>query len=215
VSWFFKSKQVNLAILVASFLVGFVPYFLEMPQVDSFANTLTMVSAVVGQFAIAISIYSQYRRSLRFIGERRKGWVYNIYLLLLMSVMIVMGFVWGEHHASYMWLVNSIVAPCSSVVYGILAFYMFSAGARAFRARSLKATFLIIAGIIVLLYQAPLTGAYFPGISPYATFLTETVGMSLNRMFNIAIITGAIMLNVRMLTGRELAFMGFIGEEAS
>lgn len=214
-SWFFKSKQVNLAILVASFMMGFVPYFLEVPQVYGFANTLTMVSAVVGQFAIVIAIYSQYRRSLRFIRERRKGWVYNIYLLVLMSVMILMGFLVGEHHASYMWLVNSIVAPCSSVVYGILAFYMFSAGARAFRARSLKAALLIIAGITVLLYQAPLTGAYFPGISPYAVFLTEKVGMSLNRMFSIAIITGAIMLNVRMLTGRELAFMGFVGEEGS
>jgi len=105
-----------------------------------------------------IAIYSQYRRSLKFIRERRKGWVYNIYLLVLMSVMILMGFTLGEHSASYMWLVNSIVAPCSSVVYGILAFYMFSAGARAFRARSLKATFLLVAGIIVLLYQAARSG---------------------------------------------------------
>lgn len=214
-SWLFKSKQVNLAILVASFMLGFVPYFLKVPQVYEFANTLTNIASVVGQFTIVIAIYSQYRRSLKFIRERRKGWAYNIYLLVLMSLMILMGFTLGEHHASYMWLVNSIVAPCSSVVYGILAFYMFSAGARAFRARSLKAALLIVGGITVLLYQAPLTGSFLPGVAPYATFLTETVGMSLNRMFAIAIITGAIMLNVRMLTGRELAFLGFAREEES
>jgi len=214
-SWFFKSKQVNLAILVASFAIGFVPYFLEIPQIYEFTINLTNVASVVGQFTIVIAIYSQYRRSLKFIRERRKGWVYNIYLLALMSVMILMGFTLGEHSATYMWLVNSIVAPCSSVVYGILAFYMFSAGARAFRARSLKASLLIVGGITVLLYQAPLTGSFLPGISPYAVFLTQTVGMSLNRMFAIAIITGAIMLNVRMLTGRELAFLGFAREEES
>lgn len=214
-SWFFKSKQVNLAILVASFMIGFVPYFIKVPQVNEFANTLTNISSVVGQFTIVIAIYSQYRRSLRFIRERRKGWVYNIYLLTFMSLMILIGFTWGEHNATYMWLVNSIVAPCSSVVYGILAFYMFSAGARAFRARSLKASLLIVAGVIVLLYQAPLTGSVIPGIEPYAVFLTGTVGMSLSRMFAIAIITGAIMLNVRMLTGRELAFLGFAREEES
>lgn len=212
-SWFFKSKQVNLAILVASFMIGFVPYFIKVPQVYEFANSLTRVASVVGQFTIVIALYSQFRRSLRFIRERRKGWVYNIYLLALMTVMVVIGFTLGEHSTSYMWLVNSIVAPCSSVVYGILAFYMFSAGARAFRARSLKATLLLMAGIIVLLYQAPLTGALIPGIEPYAVFLTGTVGMSLSRMFSIAIITGAIMLNVRMLTGRELAFLGFAREE--
>jgi len=214
-SWFFKSKQVNLAILVASFLIGFVPYFLKIPQIYEFTVSLTNVASVVGQFTIVIAIYSQYRRSLKFIRERRKGWVYNIYLLALMSLMILMGFTLGEHHATYMWLVNSIVAPCSSVVYGILAFYMFSAGARAFRARSLKASLLIVGGITVLLYQAPLTGSFLPGISPYAVFLSQTVGMSLNRMFAIAIITGAIMLNVRMLTGRELAFLGFAREEES
>lgn len=212
-SWFFKSKQVNLAILVAAFTIGFVPYFIKLPQVYEFSNSLTRVASVVGQFTIVIALYSQFRRSLRFIRERRKGWVYNIYLLALMTVMVVIGFTLGEHSTSYMWLVNSIVAPCSSVVYGILAFYMFSAGARAFRARSLKATLLLMAGIIVLLYQAPLTGALIPGIEPYAVFLTGTVGMSLSRMFSIAIITGAIMLNVRMLTGRELAFLGFAREE--
>ena len=212
-AWFFKSKQVNLAILIASFAVGFVPYFLKIPQIYQFTVDLTNVASVVGQFTIVIAIYSQYRRSLKFIRERRKGWVYNIYLLVLMSAMILIGFTWGEHSDAYMLLVNSIVAPCSSVVYGILAFYMFSAGARAFRARSLKATLLLTAGIIVLLYQAPLTGAFIPGIEPYAVFLTGTVGMSLSRMFSIAIITGAIMLNVRMLTGRELAFLGFAREE--
>jgi len=214
-SWFFKSKQVNLAILVASFMIGFVPYFIKIPQIYEFTVSLTNVASVVGQFTIVIALYSQYRRSLKFIREKRKGWVYNIYLLALMSLMVLMGFTLGEHSASYMWLVNSIVAPCSSVVYGILAFYMFSAGARAFRARSLKASLLLVAGVIVLLYQAPLTGAVFPGISPYAVFLTGTVGMSLSRMFAIAIITGAIMLNVRMLTGRELAFLGFAREEES
>jgi len=210
----FKSKQVNLAVLVFFFLIGFVPYFLLMPQVDDAVNKLNLVAATVGQFTVVIAIYSQWRRSLRFAKERRKGWAYHIYLLALMSGMTFIGFLFGEKHAAYTWLVSAIVTPLSSVAYGILAFYMLSALARAFRARSLKAAFLIIAGCIVLLYQAPLTGAFIPGIESYAVFLTDNFGMSLSRMFSIAIITGGIILNVRMLTGRELAFLGFAKEES-
>jgi len=212
-SWLFKSKQVNLAVLVFFFLAGFVPYFILVPQVDDAVNKLNLIAATVGQFTVAIAIYSQWRRSLRFIKERRKGWAYHIYLLALMSGMTFIGFTLGEKHDAYTWLVRAIVTPLSSVAYGILAFYMFSALARAFRARSLKAAFLVIAGCIVLLYQAPLTGAFIQ-IEPYAVFLTDNFGMSLSRMFSIAIITGGIILNIRMLTGRELAFLGFAKEES-
>lgn len=213
-SWLFKSKQVNLAVLVFFFLVGFVPYFFLMPQVDDAVNKLSLIAATTGQFTVAIAIYSQWRRSLRFIKEKRKGWAYHIYLLALMSGMTFIGFAWGKTHPAYTWLTSAIVTPLSSVAYGILAFYMFSALARAFRARSLKAAFLIVSGCIVLLYQAPLTGAYFPGIESYAVFLTDNFGMSLSRMFSIAIIIGGIILNIRMLTGRELAFLGFAREES-
>jgi len=213
-SWFFKSKQIQLSILVFFFLVGFVPYFFKMPPVEDFANNLTRIAAVVVNFTIVIAVYSQWRRSLRFIREKRKGWAYHIYLLILMSMMIIIGFALGEHHTAYKWLVSTIVTPLSSVFYGILAFYMSSACARAFRARSPKAAFLIIAGCIVLLYQAPLTGAFLPGIEPYSLFLTDNLGMALSRMFAIAIVTGAIILNMRMLLGRELAFLGFAREES-
>jgi hypothetical protein len=114
----------------------------------------------------------------------------------------------------YEFLLVSVVTPLSSVIYGILAFYMSSAGARAFRARSPHAALLLLAGFVVLLYQAPLTGAFFPGIEGAATYLTDTFGMSVSRMFSISVSIGAIVLGVRMLTGREIAFLGFgEGEE--
>jgi len=213
-SWFFKSREIQLGILIVSFFFGFIPYFFVSPALDAFADVLSRIAAVVGSFTIAVAIYSQYKRSLRFIRERRKGWPYHIYLIVLMLGMLVIGVTLGEHHPAYMWLVNAIVTPLSSVIYGILAFYMASAGARAFRARSLKAAFLLIAGFIVLLYQAPLTGAFIPQISPVATYLGDSFGMSLSRIFSISVVIGGIILNVRMLTGRELAFLGFAREES-
>lgn len=211
-SAFFKSRSAQLSILVISFLVVFVPYFVNIPQLDWLTIKLSLIAGVTNAFTIVIAVYSQWRRSGRFVRERRKGWVYHIYLLLLMVFMIFNGVVFGQHVGGYEWLLKAVVTPLSSVIYGILAFYMASAGARAFRARSPHAALLLIAGFVVLLYQAPLTGAFFPGIEPAADYLTKTFGMSVSRMFSISVCVGAIVLGVRMLTGREVAFLGF-GEE--
>lgn len=211
-SWFFKSKSVNLTILIVSFLLVFFPYFFESPGLEWFSGKLMTISAVATNFTIVVAVYSQYRRSFRIINTRRKGWPFHIYLLLLMLLTLLFGLGFGVHHVGYRWLMSAVVTPLSSVIYGILAFYMASAGARAFRARSLNAALLLIAGFIVLLYQAPLTGAVFPAITPAAIYINETFNMAVSRMFAMSVCVGAMVLGVRMLTGRELSFLGFVEE---
>jgi hypothetical protein len=199
-SSFFKSRSAQISVLIISFLLVFVPYFIPWGPLDWLSGKLMTIAAVTNAFTIVIAVYSQFRRSGRFINERRKGWVYHIYLLALMAIMVLSGFIFGQHEGAYEWLLLAVVTPLSSVIYGILAFYMSSAGARAFRA---------LAGFVVLMYQAPLTGAFFPGIEGAATYLTDTFGMSVSRMFSISVSIGAIVLGVRMLTGKEVAFLGF------
>jgi len=213
-SSFFRSRSVQMTILVVSFLLVFVPYFIPWGPLDWLSGKLMTIAAVTNAFTIVIAVYSQFRRSGRFINQRRKGWVYHIYLLALLAIMTLSGFILGQHVGAYEWLLLAVVTPLSSVIYGMLAFYMSSAGARAFRARSPQAALLLLAGFVVLLYQAPLTGAYFPGIEGAAVYLTDTFGMSVSRMFSISVSIGAIVLGVRMLTGKEVAFLGFgEGEE--
>jgi len=211
-SAFFKSRSAQISVLIVSFLLVFVPYFIQFQPLEWFSGKLMTIAAVTNAFTIAIAIYSQYRRSGRFITERRKGWIYHIYLIVLMIFMVFSGLAFGQHEGGYEWLLKAVVTPLSSVIYGILAFYMASAGARAFRARSAHAALLLVAGLVVLLYQAPLTGSIFPGIESASTYLTDTFGMSVSRMFSISVCIGAIVLGVRMLTGKEVAFLGF-GEE--
>jgi hypothetical protein len=213
-SSFFRSRSLQMTVLVVSFLLVFVPYFIPWGPLDWLSGKLMTIAAVTNAFTIVIAVYSQFRRSGRFINQRRKGWVYHIYLLALLAIMTLSGFILGQHVGAYEWILLAVVTPLSSVIYGILAFYMSSAGARAFRARSPQAALLLLAGFVVLLYQAPLTGAYFPGIEGAAVYLTDTFGMSVSRMFSISVSIGAIVLGVRMLTGKEVAFLGFgEGEE--
>jgi hypothetical protein len=129
-----------------------------------------------------------------------------------MVLMIVFAF-FGRETGPYHWVMFAVVNPLSSVNYGILAFYMASTGARAFRARNTQAVLLLATGFIVLLYQAPLTGAYAPWLEPIALYFGNTFGMAAGRMFLISVTVGAIVFGVRVLLGKEQTVLGAAGEE--
>jgi len=87
-----------------------------------------------------------------------------------------------------------------------------STAARAFRARNTQALLLLTTGFIVLLYQAPLTGAYAPWLEPIALYFGDTFGMAAGRMFLISVTVGAIVFGVRVLMGKETSVLG-VGKE--
>jgi hypothetical protein len=64
----------------------------------------------------------------------------------------------------------------------------------------------------VLLYQAPLTGAYAPWLEPIALYFGDTFGMAAGRMFLISVTVGAIVFGVRVLMGKEQSVLG-VGKE--
>jgi hypothetical protein len=130
-------------------------------------------------------------------------------MLLMLVLMTVFGLALGTESSPYNWLMLAIVNPLSSVNYSILTFYMASAGARAFRARSPQAGLLLLTGIIVLLQQAPITGVYFPSIDPLARYCIDAFVLAISRMFMMSVAIGAIILGIRVLIGKESGILGF------
>ncbi len=211
-SEFFKSRTLQLAIMIIAFLIVFVPYFTPIPALSTFSTKLITITAIANAFTLVLAVYSQFRRGINIVQKRRRGWYFKVWMMLSIVLMCIFA-VLGQDTGPYHWVMFAIINPLSSVNYGILAFYMASTCARAFRARNMKALFLLSAGIIVLLYQAPLTGAFFPGIQPIALYLNNTFAMAAARMFLISVTVGGIVFGVRVLLGQEPSVIG-VGKEA-
>jgi predicted membrane protein len=176
------------------------------------STKLVTIASIIAAFSVILALYSALRRSITIINARKRGWGLQVYMIIMLLAMMVSGLVLGTGSPSYDWLMQAIVSPLSSVNYSILTFYMASAGARAFRARSPQATILIVVGIIVLLQQAPVTGIYLPFMNDLALIGTDALALAISRMFTMAVSIGAIVLGVRVLLGREVGFLGYVEE---
>jgi len=207
-----KNRELQLIVMALSFLLVFVPYFVEIPALETASTKLITITAIVNAVTLILALNSQIRRGINIVQRRQTGWYFKAYMIITMILMVIFAF-FGRETGPYHWVMYAIINPLSSVNYGILAFYMASTAARAFRARNTQAILLLTTGFIVLLYQAPLTGAYAPWLEPIALYFGDTFGMAAGRMFLISVTVGAIVFGVRVLIGEETSVLGIRKEE--
>lgn len=207
-----KNRELQLIVMALSFLLVFVPYFVEIPSLEAASTKLITITAIVNAVTLILALNSQIRRGINIVQRRQTGWYFKAYMIITMILMVIFAF-FGRETGPYHWVMYAIINPLSSVNYGILAFYMASTAARAFRARNTQAILLLTTGFIVLLYQAPLTGAYAPWLEPIALYFGDTFGMAAGRMFLISVTVGAIVFGVRVLIGEETSVLGIRKEE--
>ncbi|MBD3171317.1 hypothetical protein GF326_02480 [Candidatus Bathyarchaeota archaeon] len=207
-----KNRELQLIVMALSFLLVFVPYFIEIPALEAASTKLITITAIVNAVTLILALNSQIRRGINIVQRRQTGWYFKAYMIITMILMVIFAF-FGRETGPYHWVMYAVINPLSSVNYGILAFYMASTAARAFRARNTQAMLLLATGFIVLLYQAPLTGAYAPWLEPIALYFGDTFGMAAGRMFLISVTVGAIVFGVRVLIGEETSVLGIRKEE--
>jgi hypothetical protein len=207
-----KNRQLQIIVMMLSFLFVFLPYFLNVPALNTASTKLITITSILTAFTIALAVMAQFRRGMNIINRRSRGWYFKAYMLITMVLMLGFSLI-SRETGPYHWVMFAVVNPLSSVNYGILAFYMASTAARAFRARNTKALMLLVSGFVVLIYQAPLTGAYFGGFEPIALYLGSTFAMAAGRMFLISVTVGAIVFGVRVILGNEPSVLGISKEE--
>ena len=206
-----RRKETSLILIGICFALVIFPYFLEIERLNDFSQDLVLMVSVLNAMSILLAIYSQTKRSLVLVNQKAHGWVYQLYLVISIYLMAGVGFIFTQQSDAFMWFQYAILNPTGSVIYSLLAFYMASAAARAFRARSTQATLLLVAGIAVLVGQAPITGVYFPILGTFREYLGNTFAMAASRIFTMSVTVGAIVLGVRLITGRESEAIGFEG----
>lgn len=106
----------------------------------------------------------------------------------------------------------SIYNPLSAAMFSLLAFFIASASYRAFRARNIEATLLLLAASIVILGRVPI-GDYLFGfiglkISVVSEYITAVINAAAQRAILIAVGIGTIIISLKLLFGIEKSHIG-------
>ena len=150
-------KTIPLAI---TFLAGFymiLAFFVPHPIVANSAQEMQSWEIIIVAFTLVLGIGNLIFVHAEKIQRKRQGWFYSLTLLICLAFMMVLGLFWGiKEGTAYYWLYDNVMAPLSSAMFSLLAFFIASAAYRAFRARNKEATLLLIAAAIIMIGRVPL-----------------------------------------------------------
>ncbi len=149
------------------------------------------LATVVGSFAVGVGVISLLQLHTRLVARRRSGWGNSVALIVSFLAMTVFGLLneYKPHlsmfgssvnsHDVFTFLFNGGLTNLGSATFSIIAFFIASAAYRAFRIRSLEATFVMVSALIVMVaatFGTAITG-HLPtdGNNPLSNFRIERI----------------------------------------
>lgn len=176
---------------------------------------------IVGGFTLLLGVVSITRVNWTAVARKKKGWVYNLLTLVSVFAMAIPSVfpsswspLFGRSEGSiFDWLFNNMQDPMMRTMFATLAFYIASAAYRAFRARSVESTILLITATLVMLWRIPMGEAFlnlFPGDIPQLlnTYVMNGANMAVQRAIIIGAALGAASMSLRIILGIERTYMG-------
>jgi hypothetical protein len=171
---------------------------------------------IIGVFALALGIWSLTKVSWDKIRYKRDDWQYSIVTLSGLFLMIFFGFDYLRHFSTAVGSTNymyrhfflHIVIPIQATMFSLLAFFIASAAYRAFRARSLLATLLLVAALVIMLRFNPLLGPLQPVMEQFSVWLLNVPNLAAKRAIVIGVGLGMIATALKVILGIERAYLG-------
>lgn len=158
------------------------------------------------------------------IVRQTPGWGYNLVLVVSLLVTLFFGLFWCpvghlpiDEGTGFDWLFQNVYTPLSAATYSLLAFFIASASYRAFKARSLEATVLLVTAFLVILFRVPLGEAIwnalpFSSLLDINSLLEDYIMGGFNAAGQRAIMLGAsvglISVSLKILLGIERSYLG-------
>lgn len=201
-----------LIVFVTGVLMAFQYYIPHEYSTMLYENGLDWLQ-IIGIISLPLGIYSMVRVQMNKVQRRGEGWGFSVISLIGLFFMIFMGFVWERSGAmstgtAFMWVFEFIYIPIQATMFSLLAFYIASAAYRAFRARSLLATIVLVSAVIVMIGRVPVGQWLSPLLPDIADWIMNVPNMAAQRAIMIGLGLGATATALKIILGIERSYMG-------
>lgn len=163
---------------------------------------------IFGAFATVPAVVGLIRLHSTRIARKHSSALYSAVMLVALFATVVLG-IWDAkfNGPRFNWVYSNIYGPLQQSVFAFLAFFIASAAYRAFRARTMEATVLLVAAVVVLLGNA-VVSLPGPGGASAEGWLLSVPAMAMQRGIGFGVALGIMAQSVRILMGLERSFVG-------
>jgi len=201
-------KQIPLYFVLVSGIVMIIQYFVPSEQSEwmfTYANDWVIV---IGIFALALGIWSLLKAEFKKLKNPKESF-YSGVLLFGYFIMVFTGLDRAnlEYGSLFMALFNNILVPIQATLFSLLAFYIASAAYRAFRARTVLATILLLTAFIIMLRLIPL-GPFSTVNQTAVSWILSVPNMAAKRAITMGVGLGAIATCIKIILGIERTYLG-------
>jgi len=205
--------------LMFVFVLGFlmiIQFFIPHEKSEDLASFLLDWIVIIGIFALALGLWSLVRVSWDKVKHRKPNWQYSVITLVGLFIMIFFGFDYfrnffsaeGLDNYMYVSFYTSIVIPVQATMFSLLAFFIASAAYRAFRARTVLATLLLLSALIIMLRFNPYLGPIGPFCERTSVWLLNVPNLAAKRAIIIGVGLGMVATAFKVILGIERAYLG-------
>jgi hypothetical protein len=204
--------EIPIAITIICTLLQIIPFYIEVKPLESFSDTFRSWMILVATCALFLGAASLTLLHLKKIQRKSTGWQFSVLVIIPMIVIMLAGLPipeigLGDKNPVFDFLFMNVLTPLGATMYSIIAFFITSAAYRSFRARSNEATVVLVAGILMICYNAPLMTSMWPGFTPIGDWIFSVPNMATMRAVIIGAALGAIALAMRVLLGIERGYL--------
>jgi hypothetical protein len=198
--------------LVLTFLVGttiialfFIPHY----QAQAVNGKLLEWASVVYAFALILGSISLWNTHFRKIRLKSDGWPYSIVTLVALVVVTALGVGQGVAEGTLVSRIyNMVNSPLASTMFALLAFFIASAAFRAFRARNVEATLLLVTAVLMMIGRVSIGEFIWKGFPGFTEWLLDVPNLAAKRAIAIGVGLGAVSIGLKIILGIERGYLG-------
>jgi len=221
-------RTVPLFITFAVGLILIIAMFVPHDPFFDMDRNFSIFYDVIAVFAFILGGGNLLRVHLNKVNQKRRDWKYSIVTLSGFFLMLAAGLFkigvsegWSGNFQGtgslFKYLYDYTFQPLQSTMFSLLAFFVASASYRAFRAKTIEASILLVAAFVILVRPTPL-GYYltfwlpdplkFLTISNLSTWILAVPNMVGQRAIMIGIALGIVSTSLRLILGIERGYLG-------
>ena len=210
-----KMKEISIAICAILGFVTIAQYYLAIPAISNMANWAQVFTTTIAGFMMIFGTITLILFHVNHVMKKTPGqWYLSVWTVFLLVSISLVGLVMGGDHPYFKWMFQNMLINLDTAMYSVLGFYVIAAAWRAYRARNIDAAFLIVAGVITALMNAPIAelvlGKSIVDAGNWIMNVPTNAGL---RAIYFGIALGSVFVALRTFIGKETAWLGVSEEE--